>query len=175
MQTVILLLKAHDPNNEIIEPLTDELKEIVEGLISGIITLHTSVTGDSSKGLIREVSVNGSTTLRPVELKGSYAGTDYDLLKIYIESGEGGAIGTAKMSVKASNSEKLKEDLVIDSEIITGQFQSLGNGLWIRWSASVIDGSTDVATAGDEYEIEVWGSSIQTDVSAVGSISLTRR
>ena len=175
LQTVILLLKAHDPNNEIIEPLTDELKEIVEGLISGIITLPTSVTGDSSKGLIREVSVNGSTTLRPVELKGSYAGTDYDLLKIYIESGEGGAIGTAKMSVKASGSNKLKEDLVIDSEIITGQFQSLGNGLWIRWSASVIDGSTDVATAGDEYEIEVWGSSIQTDVSAVGSISLTRR
>ena len=175
LQAVILLLKAHDPNNEILEPLNEEFKEIVEGLISGVITLPTSVTGDSSKGIIREVSVNASSTLRPVELKGNYAGTDYDLLKVYIESGEGGAIGTAKMSVKASNSEKLKEDLVVDSEIITGQFQSVGNGLYIRWSASVIDGSTDVATQGDEYEIEVWGSSIPNDVSAVGSISLTRR
>ena len=175
LQTVMLLLKAHDPNNEIITPINDEFSEIIEGLLSGTITLPTNVTGDSSKGVIREVSVNGSTTLRPVELKGNYHGTDYDLLKIFIESGEGGVIGVAKMSVLASNSEKLKTDLIIDSEIITGQFQSVGNGLWVRWSAPVINGSSDVATQGDEYELEVWGSGIETDVSAVGSISLTRR
>tara|TARA_R100001594_G_scaffold146427_1_gene197824 strand:- start:299 stop:1276 length:978 start_codon:yes stop_codon:yes gene_type:complete len=173
--TIMLLIKAHDPNNEILESLKEEFDEIREGLLSGTITLPTSVTGDSSRGIIREVSVNGATTLRPVQLKGTYSGNDYDLLKVYIDTGEGGAIGTAKMTVKGSNTDKLKENIIIDSEVITGRFQALTSGLYIRWSAAVIDGSTDVATQGDEYEIEVWGSSVSTDVSQVGSISLTRR
>ena len=72
LQTVILLLKAHDPNNEVIEPFKSELDEILDGLKSGSIVLPSSVTADSSKGVIREVSVNANSDLRPVELKGNY-------------------------------------------------------------------------------------------------------
>lgn len=174
LKTVIFLLQAHDPNNEFIDPFQSEFAELLDGIRAGHIVLPNQVTADSSKGIIRHVSVNGSTTLYPVELKGQYKGYGYDLLKVYIDTSDGGSIGTAKMSVKAKDSDKLKNDVIVDSEIITGDFQNLTSGLQIRWSAGVIDGSTDVATAGDEYEIELYSASIDASVSNVGSVGLTR-
>ena len=174
LKTVIFLLQAHDPTNEFIEPFQEEFNEFLDGIRNGHIVLENQVSADSSKGVIRRVSVNGSTTLFPVELRGHYVGTGYDLLKVYIDSGEGGAIGTARMSVKGKSDTALKSDVIVDSEIITGDFQSIDGGLEIRWSAGVIDGSTDVATAGDEYEIELYSVSMDATVSNVGSIGLSR-
>jgi len=124
LQTVILLLKAHDPNNEVITPFQEELNELIDGLKAGTIVLPTSISGDSSKGVIREVSVNTSSDLRPIELKGHYTGSGYELLKVYIDSGEGGIIGTTKMTVKGKDSNLLKTDTLIDSEVITGDFHT---------------------------------------------------
>ena len=78
------------------------------------------------------------------------------------------------MTVKGKDSDKLKNDTIVDSEIITGDFQTLVSGLQIRWSAGVIDGSTDVATQADEYEIELYSASMDATVSNVGSVGLTR-
>ena len=174
LQTVILLLKAHDPNNDIITPFQEELNELIDGLKAGSIVLPTSISGDSSKGVIREVSVNASSDLRPIELRGHYSGTGYELLKVYIDSGENGVIGTTKMTVKGKSSTTLKTDVLVDSEVITGDFQALGVGsLYIRWGGD--DVASAITTAADEYEIELWGSSLDATISSVGSIRMTRR
>ena len=174
IQTVLLFLKAHDPTSEVIPPFQDELEELYAGLKSGSIVLPTAISGDASRGLISEVSVNASSDLRPVELRGSYSGSGYELLKVYIESGENGIIGTSRMTVKGKSSTLLKTDMLIDSEIITGDFQHLGVGsLYIRWSGD--DVTSAITTAADEYEIELWGSALDASISSVGSIRMTRR
>ena len=174
LKTVIFLLQANEPTNEFIEPFQEEFNELLDGIRNGHIVLPNHLSRDSSKGVIRRVSVNNSSTLFPVQLRGSYVGTGYDLLKVYIDSGEGGSIGTARMTVKGKSDTSLKSDIIVDSEIITGDFQSLDGGLEIRWSAGVIDGSTDVATAGDEYEIELYSAGMDATISNIGSVGLSR-
>ena len=174
LQTVLLLLKAHDPNSEVINPFQDELNEIIDGLKSGSIVLPTAISGDSSKGVIREVSVNANSDLRPIELRGNYTGSGYELLKVYIDSGEGGIIGTTKMTVVGKDGTLLKNNTLIDSQVITGDYDFVGVGnLYIRWSGD--DVTSAITTASDEYEIELWGSSLDTTISSVGSMRLTRR
>ena len=174
LQTVILSLMSHDPNSEHIVPLKAELDELVEGVISGtIIILGLQRTMDSGKGIIREVSVNANSDLRPVELDGFYAGSGYELLKVYIDSGENGVVGTTRMTVKGKSSTTLKSEVLIDSEIITGDYQSLGvNGMKIRWAG---DNDAAVTTADDEYEIELFGHGLDSSTPGqVSSISMTR-
>ena len=171
LQTVILLLKAHDPNNEVIEPFKSELDEILDGLKSGSIVLPSSVTADSSKGVIREVSVNANSDLRPVELKGNYNASGYDLIKLKVITG--GVIGTSTYSVWVKDSDTLKNNQVITAEKITGDYDHVVSGLYIRWSGD--DVASAITTADDEYEIEVHSSSIDTDISSIGSVSMTRR
>ena len=171
LQTVILLLKAHDPNNEVIEPFKSELDEIIDGLKSGSIVLPSSVTADSSKGVIREVSVNANSDLRPVELKGNYNASGYDLIKLKVITG--GVIGTSTYSVWVKDSDTLKNNQVITAEKITGDYDHVVSGLYFRWSGD--DVASAITTADDEYEIEVHSSSIDTDISSIGSVSMTRR
>ena len=174
LQSVILLLKSHDPTNDIIAPFQDEYNEIIEGLSGGAIVLPTAISGDSSKGVIREVTVDPSSDLRPVELKGHYNGTGYELLKLIIDSADTTIIGTATYSVYAKNSDTLKTDQIVTTETINGDFQSLGVGsLYIRWGGD--DSATAKVYQDDEYEIELWGSSLETTISSVGSVKMTRR
>ena len=78
------------------------------------------------------------------------------------------------MTVKGKDSTLLKTDTLIDSEVITGDFQHLGVGnLYIRWGGD--DVTSAITTAADEYEIEMWGSSLDTTISSVGSMRMTRR
>ena len=174
LQSVLLLLKAHDPTNDVIAPFQEEYEEIIDGLSAGRITLPTQRTADSSKGVIREVSVNSSSDLKPVELKGQYSGSGYELLKVKVDSADETIIGTATFSVYSKDADQLKTDQIVTTEKINGDYQGLGVGnLQIRW------GGDDVATAkvyqNDEYEIELWGSSLDASMSSVGSINMTRR
>ena len=174
LQSVILLLTSEDPTNPIIEPFKEELAEIVDGINSGtIVILGNQRTMDAAKGIIREVSVSASSDLLPVELKGNYSGTTYELLKVYIDSGEGGVIGTTKMTVKGKSSTALKSETLVDSEIITGDYQSLGvSNMYIRWSG---DNDAAITTAADEYEIELFGHSLDSSTPGqVGNIKMTR-
>ena len=174
LKGIMMLMQTSDPENPVIDSFDSEFNDIIEGYRSGKIQLPNAVTADSSKGVIREVSVNGSSDLRPVELTGEYGGAYYELLKIYIESGEGGIIGTAKMSVYGKGNDQLKNELLVDSETITGDFQHCGVGnLYIRWSGD--DVVTAICTATDEYEIELWGTALPTSVTNAGSVTLTRR
>ena len=174
LQSVILLLTSEDPTNPIIEPFKEELNEIVEGINSGtIVILGNQRTMDAAKGIIREVSVSASSDLRPVELTGHYSGSSYELLKVYIDSGEGGVLGTTKMTVKGKSSTTLKSETLVDSEVITGDYQNLGlSSMKIRWSG---DNDAAITTASDEYEIEVFGHSLDSSTPGqVGNIKLSR-
>ena len=174
LQSVILLLTSEDHKNPIIEPFKEELNEIVDGINSGtIVILGNQRTMDAAKGIIREVSVNPSSDLRPVELTGHYTGSAYELLKVYIDSGENGVIGTTRMTVTGKSSTALKAETLIDSEIITGDYQSLGiSGMKIRWSG---DNDAAITTASDEYEVELFGHSLDSSTPGqVGNIKMTR-
>ncbi len=174
LQSVILLLTSEDPTNPIIEPFKEELNEIVEGINSGtIVILGNQRTMDAAKGIIREVSVSSSSDLRPVELTGHYSGSSYELLKVYIDSGEGGVIGTTKMTVTGKSSTALKAETLVDSETITGDYQNLGiSSMKIRWSG---DNDAAITTATDEYEIELFGHSLDSSTPGqVGNIKMTR-
>jgi len=173
LQTVILLLKAHDPTSEVITPFQEELNEILDGLKAGSIVLPTAISGDSSKGVIREVSVDPASDLRPVELRGHYHGSGYELIKIIVDSVDDTIIGTATFSVYAKNSTTLKTDQIVTSETINGDFQQILGSLAIRWGTD--DTATGLVKADDEYEIELWGSSLDATISSVGSIRMTRR
>ena len=97
-----------------------------------------------------------------------------ELLKVYIDSGEAGIIGTTKMTVKGKDGTLLKNNTLIDSQVITGDFDFLGIGsMYIRWGGD--DVTSAITTADDEYEIECWGSSLDTTISSVGSVKMTRR
>ena len=175
LQSIILLLTSEDPTNPIIEPFKDELSEIVDGINAGtIVILGNQRTMDAAKGIIREVSVNASSDLRPVELTGHYTGSAYELLQVYIDTSENGVLGTTRMTVKGKDSTKLKNNVLIDSEIITGDYQSLGlSGMKIRWSG---DNDAAITTADDEYEIEVFGHNLDSSTPGqVGNIKMTRR
>ena len=172
LKSVIFLLQANDPTNEFIDPFNEEFNELLAGIRNGHIVLPNQVTMDSSKGVIRTVTVGSSSDLFPIQLRGNYHGSGYELLKIKIESGHNGIIGVAKMTVYAKNSNELKVDKIIDGEIITGDFQTLHGGLQIRWSGDSV--ATAVCETNDEYEIELYGSSMDATVSNVGSVGLTR-
>ena len=170
LQTIVLLLKAHDPTNDGIAPFQDELSEIIDGLKGGSIVLPNAVSSDSSKGVIREVSVSANSDLRPVEMKGNYNAWGYDLIKLKVITG--GVVGTSTYSVWVKDSDTLKNNQVITAEKITGDYDHVASGLYVRFGG---DDDSAVTTANDEYEIEVHSSSIDTDNSSIGSMRMTRR
>ena len=170
LKVVIMMLQSTDPENAVIDSFEEEFTSIIEGYRSGTIQLPNAVTADSSKGLIREVTVDSGSDLRLVELKGHYKGSGYDLLKVVITNA--GKIGAAKYSVYAKSNETLKNEEIISNEIVSGDFDGLAAGLWMRFAG---DDDDAVCTLNDEYEIPVYGMDCEVSTSQVSGFSLTRR
>tara|TARA_Y100000593_G_scaffold88027_1_gene169576 strand:- start:1454 stop:2812 length:1359 start_codon:yes stop_codon:yes gene_type:complete len=166
------LIRATDPQSVDADNLIKEYEFNFKQINEGKVKMAHHVTADSSKGTIREVS--GPANANPlyiVDTRGNYVGT-YDLFKIYIDTSEGGAIGTAKYSVKQKDSTGLKQSLAVDSEVITGDWQKLGGGLQIRFQGK---NDSAIATAGDEWEIECHGMFEETENSSShGTTKMTR-
>ena len=170
LKAIVLLIRANDPTNELADAFDEEFGMIIEGYKSGAIVLPTNPSGDSRKGMVREVgTISGG--LRISEVSGTYTGNGYDLIKVKITAA--GVIGTSTFSVWNKDNDKLKNNQIITDEIIDGDYQNIGSGLYIRFS-----GGTDASAAAenDEWEIEVKGGLAESNVvSAVGSMRLTRR
>jgi len=167
-----MLLKASKPKHEDVKVLEEEVFATIGGLVDGEIKLSRDVTMDSSGGIIREVvNPSADNPLRLVDVRGEYSGT-YELLKVVIDTGEGGAIGTGKFTVYGSDSTGLKQLKILDSETITGLYQPVGHGMHIRFQGRDDDA---VATVLDEWEIELYGASIEVDNASIGSIQMSRR
>lgn len=162
-----MILTSEDPTSEVAAAFEEEAMENVDGLNQGSIQLPHSVTMDSSKGFIRDVTYT-SGSVRPVQTRGLYNGT-YDLIKVIVAGA--GAIGTGTYSVFEKSATDLKANQVINAETINGDFQELAGGLQIRFS-----GATDSSTAAvnDEWEIEVFGSGEKVGTNSMDTIRLTR-
>jgi hypothetical protein len=161
------LVKGKDPTSEIAEALFDEAQMHIEDLNSGRAKLSFQNTGDASKGIVRKIAVAGSLNI--VDTRGNYRGS-YDRLKVIVTTA--GAIGTAKYSVYAKDEDGLKNNLVVQTEVINGDYQELAGGLQIRFQGSA-DSST--GTLNDEWEVEVMGLYEETDNPAIRSVKMTRK
>lgn len=161
------LVKGKDPTSEIAEALFDEAQLHIEDLNSGRAKLSFQNTGDASKGIVRKIAVAGSLNI--VDTRGNYRGS-YDRLKVLVTTA--GAIGTAKYSVYAKDTDGLKNNLVVQTEVINGDYQELAGGLQIRFQGSA-DSST--GTLNDEWEVEVMGIYEETDNASIRSVKMTRK
>jgi hypothetical protein len=160
----VFLIRSQDPTNEVASAMWEEINGNIDSLNGGNTKLSWQTTGDSSKGIIREISVSGALLI--VDTRGRYSGI-YDRIKVKI--GTGGVVGTATYNVYVGNSENLKTEQIVTNEIINGQYQPIGYGLEIRFQGSA---DSSAATANDEWEIEVSGRMEEVDNSS--SIRSTR-
>ena len=166
------LVNAQDPTNPIGDDLLEEVNFNIDQFNSGKSRLSGNVTGDSSKGIVREVlAPQNSNGLHIVDTRGNYSGI-YDLLKVIV--GTGGVLGTSKFDVYAKDSDSLKATKVVDATTINGDYQSISGGLQIRFAGK---NSSSVATANDEWEIEVWGKqeAIDDNIGQIRSTKMSRR
>ena len=161
------LVKGKDPTSEIADALFEEAQLHISDLNSGQAKLSFQNTGDASKGIVRKISVAGSLNI--VDTRGNYRGS-YDRLKVIVTTG--GVIGTSKYSVYAKDEDALKNNLVIQTEVINGDYQELAGGLQIRFQGSA-DSST--GTLNDEWEVEVMGLYEETDNPAIRSVRMSRK
>jgi|TARA_B100001094_G_scaffold151082_1_gene146299 hypothetical protein len=160
------MIKSYEPESEIAEAMNDEADNNIQDLNDGIVKLGFQSSGDMSQGNVSKVSVTGALNI--VDTRGDYVGT-YDRIKVKITTA--GAIGTAKYSVFAKDSDGLKNNLVVDNTIVNGDYQSLVGGLQIRFQGSA---DSSAATLNDEWEVEVMGKHEHTDSAGIRSVKLTR-
>ena len=166
------LIRSHDPTSEVATSLMEDAQGNIDALNKGGAALSWQTTGDSSKGVIRDVSYTDGS-VRPVDTRGRWSGS-FDLIRVMIV--DGGALdGTATYSVWVKNGDKLgnqQGSQVVTAQKINGDYQSLAGGLQIRFGGST---KTSVATATNEWEIEVAGWQEEVDNSAINSVRMTRR
>ena len=166
------LIRAHDPTSEVATALMEDAQGNIDALNKGGASLSWQTTGDSSKGIVRDVSYT-SGSIRPVDTRGRWSGS-FDLIRVIIVAG-GAMDGTATYSVWVKDVDKLgnqQGSQVVTAEKINGDYQSLAGGLQIRFGGST---KTSVATATNEWEIEVAGWQEEVDNSTINTVKMTRR
>ena len=165
------LIRANDPTSEVATALMEEAQGNIDALNTGNAALSWQTTRDASRGIIRDISYTDGS-VRPVDTRGHWGGT-FDLIRVKIE--DGGALdGTATYSVWVKNADKLgiqQGNQVVDTKKINGDYQTLAGGLQIRFAG---ENKTSVATATNEWEIEVMGAAEHIDASGVKSVANTR-
>lgn len=166
------LIRSTNPTSEIADALFDEAEKNIFSLNDGSTKLSWQTTGDASMGIIREGTVSGN--VRIVDTRGAYTGI-YD--KIGVKITTAGALGTAKYSYWAKDSENLGSekmnngDTATFTDTINGTYQPVGNGLYVRFAGD----TGDTAALNDYWEIEVHGRNEVADNSYPNSIRMTRR
>ncbi len=103
-------------------------------------------------GILREVSINASSTGSIIDVSGS-PNVDWDVIKIVISTAgtfTSGSASAVKYDSYVADSTGLKISKVQDAVIIDGAFQSVGHGMAVRFSPGVY-------TLNDEWELEVSG------------------
>ena len=161
------LIRSHDPVSETASALMDDAQSNIDSLNQGRASLSWQTTGDSSKGVLRDVTYT-SGSIRPVDTRGRWSGS-WDLLKIKVTTG--GVLGTAKYSVWSKDGDSLKNNQVVTDSIITGDYQPLAGGLEIRFGGSA---DNSVCTVNNEWECEVAGWQEEVDNSTLNSVKMTR-
>ena len=103
-------------------------------------------------GIIREISINASSTGSVIDVRGTPS-VDWDVIKIICSTAGTFATGSAsgvKFDSFVADSTGLKISKIADAVIIDGSFQDVGHGMQVRFSPGVY-------TINDEWELEVSG------------------
>ena len=171
------LVNSREPGSELALQFMEEVNYNIDQLNTGKTKLGHQVSSDSASGILREVvSPQNANPLHIVDTRGSYIGS-YDLLKIVIT--HPGVIGTAKFSVFSKGADDLKSTKVVSEQIINGQYQSIGNGLQIRFQGknATSYATADIDTGFDEWELECWGllESFDGSPGNPGNTRMTRK
>lgn len=166
----VFLIRSHDPSSTVANEYMEEAQANISDLNQGKAALAYQITGDSAKGIIRDVTYTGS--IRPLDTRGYYSGS-YDVLKVQITGA--GQIGSARYSVWTKGNDKLganEGSITINSEVITGDYQPLAGGLLIRFGGAYYNST---AALDDVWEIEVFGWQNEVDNSTINTVKMTRR
>lgn len=121
----------------------------------------------SESGVIREISVNGSTTgyIEDIKMFGPPS-TDYDEVRVVISTAgtfSPGTASTVKYDVFTKNDTGLRRHKSVDAEVMNGDYQALAYGALIRFQAGVY-------TLNDEWSITFQSDDIQMGTVRSGQI-----
>ena len=162
---LIVMSTAHMAASFITAPYDTELSDQLAGKVSnaegtgwldmlrkGEISINQQESLQKNHGIVRRVSLNGSTTSDIVDVKGKPT-VEWDIIQIKISSGATlarGSDSTATFTTKVSNADGLQVETVADAETVTGSWDYVGRGMYVRWSPGVL-------TTNDTWEMEVSG------------------
>ena len=142
------------------QELADELEKRAIDAETGLGYLDQLVAGKyrlwnqgERQKQLRVISANGSTTGDIVDVRGKPS-VDWDLIKISINTTGTFTAGSAsgvKFDSYVGDSTSLKISQVANAETIDGSFQSVGHGMYVRFSNGVYNSTSD------EWELEVSG------------------
>ena len=193
LKSAILFISAHNPLEDDLIPLKAEYDDIIGKIQSGRIVMTGHRSADDSKGFLRPVREgnfpkeddNLQQTVYPVELKGNYTGSNYELLYLYFMGLSSPALeNSLKYWVYGKSNTKLVDKQLVEETLINYDYQYLGVGnLYVRFSVpnigsvngAILTTESDPYTTPMIYEIELWGSNIQPTVSQIKSIELTKK
>ena len=162
------LVRSQDPEK------ADELEERVlgeEGLLTKLkkrdYVMWKETSFRSESGVIREISVNGSTTgyIEDIKLVGPPS-TDYDEVRVVISTAgtfSPGSASTVKYDVYTKNDTGLRRHKSVDAEVMNGDYQSLAYGALIRFQAGVY-------TVNDEWSVTFQSDEVQMGTVRSGQI-----
>ena len=159
------LVRSHDPEKaEEIESMATnpDGTGLLDKLKRREYVMSNETSFASEKGVIQEISLNGSTTgyIEDIMLHGP-PNVDYDEVRVVISTGGTFALGTSspvKYDVYVKNSNGIRMQKVVDAAQVNGDYQSLAYGARIRFQAGVY-------VADDE-----WSIIFQSDELPVGTI-----
>ena len=162
------LVRSQDPEK------ADELEERVlgdEGLLTKLkrrdYVMWNETSFRSESGVIREISVNGSTTgyIEDIKMFGPPS-TDYDEVRVVISTAgtfSPGTASTVKYDVFTKDDTGLRRHKSVDAEVMNGDYQALAYGALIRFQAGVY-------TLNDEWSITFQSDEIQMGTVRSGQI-----
>jgi len=161
---IIVMSTAHIAASFITAPYDPELSENLSGKVSnaegtgwldllrrGEVTINQQESLQKNHGIVRRVSLNGSTTSDIVDVKGNP--TKWDIIQIKIASGATLARSTnssVTYSTKGSNADGLQVESLYTGETVTGGWDAVGHGMYVRFSPGVL-------TSSDTFEMEISG------------------
>ena len=162
------LVRSQDPEK------ASELDELVlgdDGLLVKLkrrdYVMWNETSFRSESGVIREVSVNGSTTgyIEDIKMYGPPS-TDYDEVRVVISTAGTFSPGTAstfKYDVFTKDDTGLRRHKSVDAEVMNGDYQPLAYGALIRFQAGVY-------TLNDEWSITFQSDDVQMGTVRSGQI-----
>ena len=162
------LVRSQDPEK------ADELEERVLGEDGLLVKLKrrdyvmwNETSFRSESGVIREISVNGSTTgyIEDIKMFGPPS-TDYDEVRVVISTAgtfSPGTASTVKYDVFTKDDTGLRRHKSVDAEVMNGDYQALAYGALIRFQSGIF-------TLNDEWSITFQSDDIQMGTVRSGQI-----